>query len=284
MSVTNFIPTVWSANIQQAMRKAQVATQPGIVNRDFEGQIRQLGDTVKVGMIGDVTIKAFTKNTDIDAPETLNDAATMLTIDQGKYFNFQVDDVDAAQIQAPLRAEATSRAAYNLKDVEDQYVLALYAQATGAVGSSGSPKADLATAGKAYEHLVSLATRLDEQNVPTDGRWAIVPPWYYAKLLLDDRFVKSGTDSAAATLANGMVGEAAGLRILRSNNVSRSSATGDYRIMAGHAMGISFAEQILKVEAYRPERRFADAVKGLLLYGAKVMRPDALATLYATYA
>lgn len=284
MSVTNFIATVWSAKIQQALRKAQVAAQDGIVNRDYEGEIKQLGDTVKVGMIGDVTIRDFTKNTDITAPETLNDAATMLTIDQAKYFNFQMDDVDAAQIRPPLINEATSRAAYNLKDAEDQYVLGLYAQATGAVGSSGSPKADLGTATQAYVWLVALAQKLDEQNVPSDGRWCIVPPWYYGKLLLDDRFVKSGAESAAATLANGQVGEAAGMKILRSNNVSKSSAAGDYRIMAGHPMAISFAEQIAKVEGYRVERRFADGVKGLTLYGAKVMRPDALATLYATYA
>jgi len=284
MAVTGFIATVWSANIQQALRKAQVATQAGVVNRDYEGEIRQKGDTVKVGMIGDVTIRDFTKNADLAAPETLNDAQTMLTIDQAKYFNFQVDDVDAAQISPNLRQEATGRAGYNLKDAQDSYVLGLYAQATGAVGSSGSPKNDLATATKAYEYLVQLAVKLDEQNCPTDGRWAIVPPWFHAKLLLDDRFVKSGTDSAAAVLANGQVGTAAGFAILKSNNVSRTAATGDYRIMAGHPMAISFAEQITKLEAYRQERRFGDGVKGLSLYGAKVMRPDALATLFATYA
>lgn len=209
MAVTGFIATVWSAGIQQALRKAQVATQVGVVNRDYEGEIRQKGDTVKVGMIGDVTIRDFTKNTDLAAPETLNDAQTMLTIDQAKYFNFQVDDVDAAQIAPNLRNEATSRAGYNLKDAQDAYVLALYAQATGAVGSSGSPKNDLSTATKAYEYLVQLAVKLDEQNVPSDGRWAIVPPWFHGKLLLDDRFVKSGDSSAAATLANGRVGQAA---------------------------------------------------------------------------
>jgi hypothetical protein len=284
MSVDGFIPVLWSGSILRAVRKAQVFTQPGIANRDYEGEIRQAGDRVRVGAIGDVTIQSYSKNTDIAAPEALTDAQQTLVIDQGKYFNFQVDDVDRAQIKPQLRTEAMDRAGYRMRDTEDTYMAGLYTDvpAANTVGSSGSPKTDLGTAGKAYEYLVQLGVELDETNTPTEGRWAIVPPWFHAKLLLDDRFAKSGTPRGDEVVRNGQVGEAAGFTILKSNNVSNDGTT--YRIPAGHAMAWTFAEQIAEVEAYRPERRFADAVKGLLLFGAKVMRPDQLALLYANAA
>jgi N4-gp56 family major capsid protein len=278
MSVDGFIPTIWSARLLQALRKAQVFVQSNVVNRDYEGEIAQVGDSVRIGQIGDVTISTYTKNTDIAAPSALTDAQMTLVIDQGKYFNFQVDDIDRAQIKPNLMDEAMARAAYNLKDLQDQYVAGLYTDLQGAVGSSGSPKTDLGTAGKAYEYIVAAAQALDEQNVPSDGRVGVVPPWFYAQLLLDKRFVESSEASHAVAL-NGQVGSAAGVTILKSNNVSHSTV--HYRIPFLHPMAISFAEQINKVEAYRPQLRFADAVKGLLLYGAKVVRSDAGVVLFA---
>jgi len=282
MSVDTFIKEVWAARLLENLRKAQVFVQSGVVNRDYEGDIANAGDTVRIQAIGAVTIGTFTKNTDIAAPETLTDAETTLLIDQAKYFNFQVDDVDKRQIAVNLIDGAMREAAYGLRDVADQLVAGLYASAGSAVGSSGSPKTDLGTATNAYVHLVELAIELDKKDVPTDGRWVVVPPWYHGKLLLDDRFVKSGVDSAAGVLANGEVGQAAGFRILKSNNVSNDATT--WRIPAGTDAAISYAEQINKVEAFRPERRFADAVKGLHLYGAKVVRPAALSVLYANTA
>ncbi len=282
MSVETFIKEVWAARLLENMRKAQVFTQAGVVNRDYEGDIADAGDTVHINSIGAVTIGTYVKNTDIAVPEALTDAETTLLIDQSKYFNFLVDDVDKRQISVNLIDAAMREAAYGLRDVADKLVASLYASSGSAVGTAVAPITDLATAGKAYEHLVALGVALDQMDVPTDGRWVIAPPWYHGKLLLDDRFVKSGTDSAAATLANGQVGEAAGFRILKSNNVSNDATT--YRIMAGTDMAISYAEQINKVEAFRPERRFADAVKGLHLYGVKIVRPAALATLYANVA
>lgn len=282
MSVDSFIPEVWAARLLENLRKAQVFTQTGIVNRDYEGDIANAGDTVRIQAIGTITISTYTKNSDIAAPEALTDAETTLLIDQAKVFNFQVDDVDKRQIAVNLIDGAMREAAYRLRDVADALVAGLYASAGSSVGTAGSPKTDLGTATNAYVHLVALGTQLDQLDVPTDGRWVVVPPWYHGKLLLDDRFVKSGTDSAAAALANGQVGTAAGFRILKSNNVSNDATT--YRIMAGTDQAISFAEQINKVEAFRPERRFADAVKGLHLYGTKVVRPAALSTLYANVA
>lgn len=282
MSVDTFIPEVWAARLLENLRKAQVFTQAGIVNRDYEGDIANMGDTVRIQAIGAITIGDYVKNADISAPETLTDAETTLLIDQGKFFNFAVDDVDKRQISVNLIDGAMREAAYGLRDVSDKFVAGLYTEAGSTVGTSAAPKTNLGTATNAYVHLVALAVELDQQDIPTDGRWVVVPPWFHGKLLQDDRFVKSGVDSAAGTLANGEVGQAAGFRILKSNNVSNNATT--WRIPAGTDAAISFAEQINKVEAFRPERRFADAVKGLNLYGAKVIRPAALSVLYANVA
>lgn len=271
MSVDGFIPEIWTARLLAHLETALIAAQAGVVNRDYEGEIAQKGDTVRIGAIGDVTIKTFTKNTDIDAPETLSDDMTSLVIDEADYFNFQVDDVDRRQTAPNLVDAATRNAAYRMAKVADAFVLSDMATDGTDVTTSET---------EAYDQLVDLGTALDEADVPSDGRFAIVPAWYYGLLQKDDRFVASGAASAAQTLANGQVGEAAGFRILKSNNGPVSSS--DYKVIAGHAIATSYAEQINKVEAYRPERRFADAVKGLHLYGVKVVRPEALAILTAS--
>ena len=119
---------------------------------------------------------------------------------------------------------------------------------------------------------------LDESNVPSAGRWVVLPPWYYGLLLKDDRFVQAGTTAADAALRTGLVGEAAGFQIFKSNNVPNTSGA-KYKVMAGYSGAISYAEQIAEVEAYRPELRFGDAMKGLHLYGGKITRPSGLALL-----
>jgi hypothetical protein len=118
------------------------------------------------------------------------------------------------------------------------------------------------------------------QTFPADGRFVIVPSWYHAMLLKDDRFVRAGTAKTDQVLANGMVGEAAGFTIMKSNNVPNTTNT-LYKIIAGHKMAFSYAEQIVKVEAYRPEKRFSDAIKGLHVYGGKLVRPYCWAVLTA---
>jgi N4-gp56 family major capsid protein len=283
MSLNNFIPVVWASRLLVNLRKAQIYAQTGIVNRNFEGDIRQAGDSVRINAIGAVTVGTYTKNTNISDPETLTDAQTTLLIDQAKYFNFQIDDVDRAQQTPKALDEAMTEAAYALADRSDQFVAALYTDAatTNLIGTTASPKTDLGTAGKAYEYLVDLGVKLDEANVPRSGRWVIVPPWYHGLLQKDDRFVKAGTTMSDMVLRNGEIGAAAGLRVMVSNNVPYTTITTKFRIMAGYVGAITFAEQIASVEAYRPPNRFGDAMKGLQLYGAKVVRPAGIAVLTA---
>jgi hypothetical protein len=280
MSINNFIPVIWSARIALGLEKAFVYGQPGVINRDFEGEISEAGDTVYINSIGDPTIFTYTKNTDMPVPETLSDARVTLLIDQAKGFNFQVDDVDRAQTRPDVMDTAMQRAAYKLSDITDQYVagkMAAGADASNALGSTATPL--VPTLGtytdplNVYNILVDASTKLNQNNVPRDGRFVIIPPWYEGLLRKDERFVP--TDDVRL---NGVIGRAAGFDILVSNNVPTVTGT-KYQIVFGHSMAMTFADQINKTEAYRPERRFGDAVKGLHLYGGGVTQPLALGLL-----
>jgi N4-gp56 family major capsid protein len=278
----NFIPTVWAARVLANLDKSLVYGQTGVVNRDYEGEIREAGSTVKIASIGDITVDDYIRDTDIGDPQILSDSEQMLVIDQQKYFNFYVDSIDRAQTNINVMDEAMQRAAYALRDKADAFLAGTMDAAVPSgnkIGSTTTPV--VPTASTAYEYLVDLATKLDEANVPTEGRWCIVPPWFHGLMLKDNRFVSAGSAKTDATLANGEVGEAAGFRILKSNNVPNVSGT-KYRIIAGHPIATSYAEQILDLQSYKPEKRFGDAVKGLHVYGAKVLRPSALAEIIAS--
>jgi N4-gp56 family major capsid protein len=279
MSLSNFIPQVWSGTMLRYLDKTLVFAQPGVVNRDYEGDIAGMGDTVMINQVGPITIGDYTRDTDIGSPETLTSAQTTLVIDQAKFFNFQVDDIDQAQQNPKVMETAMQRAAYAIAEVVDEFAAGVITAGVDAGNDLGTV-ADLGTATNAYLHLVALSVALDEANVPTEGRWAIIPPWYHGLLLQDDRFVKSGSPQGDASLLSGQVGEAAGFRILKSNNVV--NATGDWDLVAGVDAAASFAQQVVDVIAYQPEKRFADAVKGLNVYGAKVVLPTALAKITAT--
>lgn len=282
MSIINFRPEIWSATLLTALRKALVYAGPTVVNRDYEGEIRDAGDTVRITSISDPTISTYTPNSTSVSPEELSDAARTLLVDQCKYFAFYVDDVDARQAAGNVMPEAMSRAAYKLADVVDQYVAGFYTGAIAAntVASSGSPQDVFTTVTDAYDKvLVPLRTKLSRANVPTAGRYVIVSPEFHSKLLLDNRFIKVNEAGTEEGLRNGMVGRAAGFDILESNNVPNPSGN-VHVIQAGVSMAVSFAEQINKTEAYRPEAKFADAVKGLALYGGKLLRPDCIGVAY----
>jgi hypothetical protein len=280
MAITNFIPEVWSATLLSSLKKNLVFAGPGVVNRDYEGTISGSGDTVKITSISRPTIGTYTKNSTVIAPETLTDAQSSLLINQSKYFAFEVDDIDARQSAngGALMAEAAVESAYGLADAADQYVASLY---TGAASGNQITTTQITDAAKAVAGLISLAQKLDEANVPSQNRYVIVPPWYHSLLLGSDLFVRVDASGSAEALRNGTVGRAFGLDVIVSNNVINSTGD-DWIVQAGSPGAISFAEQITNVEAYRPESAFSDALKGLHVYGAKVIRPDNLATLVAS--
>lgn len=283
MAIDNFIPEVYAAGVLEALQTKLVYGNPAIIGNKYEGEIKNGGDSVKIRTLTDPTIDDYDRNTDMAAPETLSDAALKLVVDQEKSFNFQEDDLDALQADAELSAEAEERAGYALAKVADSHFASLYTDfdADNFVGTDASPKTDLGTAGQAYKYLTDLGVLLDESDTPEEDRWAIVPAWYHQQLELDTRFTGFGTAENRATLANGKIGMAAGFTIYKSNQTPKTTATTGFKVIAGHKMGWSKAEQLLKTEAYRLERRFADGVKGLHVYGAKVIRPSNLAVCVA---
>ncbi|MFL6469144.1 MAG: P22 coat protein - protein 5 domain protein [Pyrinomonadaceae bacterium] len=280
MSLT-FIPTVWAARLLTALEKSLVYGQVNVCNRDYEGEIRAAGNTVKIGSVGAVTIDDYTKDTNISDPETLTDDAQSLLIDQAKYFNFYVDSIDRAQQNANVLDTAMQHSAWALREKADAFIAGLMETAVPAgnkIGSVGTP--EVPTKDNAYEYLVDLGVKLDESNTPLEGRFVVVPAWFHGLLLKDERFVQAGTLRSDRALANGTVGEAAGFSILKSNNVPNTTAT-KYKIIAGHSMATTYVEQIVDLQTYKPEKRFGDGVKGLHVYGAKVLRPENLACLIA---
>ena len=286
MAVTTFIPELWNARLLYALEKAHVATN--LVNRNYEGEISNHGDTVHINTIGAITVKSYTKNTDIDAPETLTTTDQTLVIDQAKYFNFQVDDVDKVQAAGELVDTAMGRAAYALADVSDAYLLGVIAAGAAAGNTIGSTAAPIAlTASNVYENIVKLKTKLDKANVPNTGRTIVVPPDVHSLLLLDDRFAKSTATAGQEALINGLVGRIAGFDVYMSNNVKTGTGTETgktpyFEITAQITDATTYAEQIIKTEAYRMESRFADAVKGLHVYGAKVTDGTKIAKILAS--
>lgn len=286
MAVTTFIPELWSARLLYALEKAHVATN--LVNRNYEGEISNHGDTVHINTIGVITVKSYTKNTDIDAPETLTTTDQTLVIDQAKYFNFQVDDVDKVQAAGELVDTAMGRAAYALADVSDAYLFGVIAAGAAAGNTIGSAAAPVAlTASNVYENIVKLKTKLDKANVPNTGRTIVVPPDVHSLLLLDDRFAKSTATAGQEALINGLVGRIAGFDVYMSNNVKTGIGTDAgktpyFEITAQITDATTYAEQIIKTEAYRMESRFADAVKGLHVYGAKVTDGTKIAKILAS--
>lgn len=262
MTIKNFIPTIWTARLLRNLDKKLV--YGNAVNRDYEGEIKRYGDTVKINQMGDVTVKDYTDGK-IEDPEDLQSNQTILKIDQAKYFNFRVDDIDAAQSNVPLVDKGMNRAAYAIQDEIDRHIAGFVKDAKVKVLGQ---EVDI---DNAYDLLVDLGVKLDENNIGRPGRFIILPPFYLGLISKDPRFTKD-----FKILENGLVEGAhvAGFTIYMSNNVPVTA--GKYSIMAGTEEAISYAGQVEKIEPYRPEASFADALKGLFVYGAKVVEPAAL--------
>ena len=280
MAITQSQVTIWAAQLQSSLKKSLVFAGPQCVNRNYEGEIRAAGDSVRIISISRPTIGSYTKNVTSIVPETLTDAERTLLIDQSNYFAFEIDDIDMAQTRngGALMSEAASEAAYGLADVADLYVAGLY---TGADAANKISTTAITTAALAVTGLVNLKVKLDNANVPTQGRYVIIPPWYHGLLLQSNNFISVADSGTSEALRNGHVGRAFGFDVFLSNNVT--VVTGDdYLVSAGYTGAITFASQINKVEPFRPESSFSDALKGLNLYGAKLARPSGIATLVAS--
>lgn len=286
MSIKNFIPTIWSTKILQHMRDNLVYA--GLVNRDYEGEITRRGSSVEVSMPGEVTIKDMPSRTygdtkairEIDAPEGMEVQKVTLLIDQEKYFNFGVDDVDKVQMNLDLMNSYTESASYGFQSTIEKHVAEIMAkEAKLVLGSDEHPVA--LTSENIYKQLIKMKVGLDKANVPPVGRFVVLPPEAEGLLLEDNKFVYVGTSSSEDSLKNGKVFRACGFDIAISNNVPVND--NKYKIIATYKGSTTFAQQLLETKAYSPEKGFGDALKGLVVFGAKVVRPNKIVCMTATF-
>jgi hypothetical protein len=280
MALVHFKPEIWAAELIVQLRKSLVFAGPTVVNHNYEGQIQEAGDTVHISSVGAVSVGDYTGTVTY---QDIDDAGLTLVIDQEKYWGVKVKDIDKAQSVngGAVVAQLMSNAAYSLADVADQWVAGKYTDASASNVLDGSGY-DMSTAGEAYNMLVDLGVLLDEADVPSEGRYAVIPPWFHGIIRKDPNFINANKSAdGGQALRNGIVGEAAGFDLLKSNNCVVPSA-GENVIMAGTPMAISFANQIIKTEGMRDPDSFSDLLRGLHVYGGKTIYSDGLAYSIAT--
>jgi hypothetical protein len=165
------ISSVWSSRLLEGLEKSLVFGQSGVIGTEYEGEIRNEGDRVHIHSFNDLTIGTYTRNTTTISYELLTDARQTLLIDQSKFFAFKVDDLDAAQMKPKVVDAATGRASYQLAETADRYLAGLYSGITNFTATSQATSANI------YQKLVETKVKLDELNVPQEGRFIIMPPW-----------------------------------------------------------------------------------------------------------
>ncbi|MGB4714951.1 MAG: phage capsid protein [Defluviitoga tunisiensis] len=276
MAVKNFIPQIWSSRLLKHLDMNLVFKS--LVNTDYEGEIKNFGDTVRVNQIGPIGVNDWVKNRAIDVQD-LDSTQAVLTIDQARYFAFQVYDVDAAQANVNLMDAAMERAAYSLAKDIDTFIAGKYKEAGIKLDNGYTVVSGEASTGEitAYDLIVEISSKFDEKNVPDSGRWLVIPPWFHAMLLKSDEY-KMAVENYKTT---GVIPRVAGIQILKSNNLQTKTESNTlyHYLMGGTNMAISFAMQVQTTEAMRSASNFADVVRGLVLYGAKVFYPEALVSV-----
>lgn len=287
----NFSPVIYSKKAQLAFRKVSVVQ--AITNTDYMGEISGFGDTVKIIMEPQMTVRPYARGVQLTA-EDLQDNEITLTVDQSNYFAFKVDDIEQKHSHINWESLASNNAGYQLKDAFDKEVLAhMYSQVPSSqvVGTSATPQALGFGNGQMspLKIMARLGRYLDVNNVPTDGRWFVADPYFWEiaadenNKLLDASVV--GDSKTNFRMANGQVANSLirGFRCYQSNNlpVGGTGPTGTTSnnygvILAGHMSSTATVEQISKTESYRDPDSFADVVRGLHVYGRKVLRPESI--------
>ena len=268
MAITNFIPTIWSETLYSELNKNFVAVNH--CNRDFEGEIKSKGSVVNICGIGDINIKDYTANTDMTNPQELEDSVTKLEINRAKFFNFQIDDINKAQASPKLMEAAMQKAAEAIANEADKYVFSLYNDAGTKLNYS------LSNSDTLFSTILAAREALYENNVGDNAEIFFEVSPKVASLILRDKTFGSAFNTNA--LETGYLGSVFGCKIFVCNNISVTNNKLHHCIIRTKR-AISFADQLSEVEAYRPEKRFADAVKGLHLYGAKVVYPKEMVSI-----
>ncbi|MBE6588825.1 MAG: hypothetical protein E7643_01480 [Ruminococcaceae bacterium] len=287
MAYENFIPTVWNEAIQRELEGSYVFVED--CNRQFEGDVKKKGDSVRILGVGKPTIKKLERSGasgDIDGPEELEDSSVTMYIKQISYFNYMVGDVDRAQAVGGLMDTLSKETSEALADEVDTYVAgfatdaaveALYTSPVkviaGESGADGKNVLDVLDEAiqKLYEHDVKNSTEVI----------VTVSPRFYT--LFKRAYIARDTDNTEF-LKNGRVAKYGNVTVKMSNNVAKTDEGATDNIMIRTKRAIAFAQPLTHTEAYRPEKKFADAVKGFILYDAQIVRPREICNINVKYA
>ena len=303
-----FIPTIWSGKFVEKFYDATVLA--AVANTDYEGEIRNMGDTVKIRTRPTISIANYeaTQALVVTRPSA---PVVDLTIDKGKYFNTVLDDVMEVQADADLLSLWADDASEQMKIAVDTDALGYTLWNTGTVAAnkgntagrlSGDLRLGVTTAPafvnvasqgtgtgdtnandrSVIDHLVDLGQVLDEQNIPETGRFVIVPAWYASMIKRSELRDASISGDGTSMLRNGRLGMVDRFTIYVSNltpaGVSGGIAAGEYAVYAGHKNGLTFASQMTKVETLRSESTFGTLLRGLQVYGLGVVDGTCIVT------
>ena len=271
MSYANFVPKIWAKAIERELERKLVFAED--CNRQYEGDVKQMGDTVKILGVGKPTISKQ-KGGSIILPdaENVEDTSVEMQINTVAYFNFLVDDIDKRQAVGGLMDALNTEATQELASEMDKDIAAL-AGTRDAKKLYSDYKA--VNADNVLGTLDLALQMLQENDVPADAKIvATVPPWFLTHLRT--AYTKLDTDNSDL-LKNGKVGRYNNILIKMSNNVYSTESGSN--IMVRTERAVAFANPLTHTEPYRPEKRFSDAVKGYVLYGTKIVRPKELMIL-----
>ena len=294
-----FLPKIYSKKVLNFFRKSSVVE--AITNTDYAGEISAFGDSVRIIKEPVISVEDYTRATDTTVTR-LTDQELTLVVDSAKAFKFIVDDIETNMSHINFKEVATSSAAYALRDSYDAAVIAT--MFSGVSSSSpdhvlGSDNATDLAAGTfdgtgnldigfgSSEHdpigvMARMARLLDEQDVPEEGRWFVAGPDFYEVLgQASSKLLSVDFNAGQGSIRNGLVssGKLRGFEMYKSNNIaSTSNAAG--KCLGGHISSTATAQTIISTETLRDPSSFGDIVRGLHVYGAKVLRPEALVSAF----
>jgi len=289
-----FLPSIYSKKVLNFFRKSSVVE--AITNTDYAGEISAYGDSVKIIKEPVISVYDYTRGSDTTQTK-LTDQELTLVVDSAKAFKFIVDDIETKMSHVNFKEVASSSAAYALKDSFDAAVIAnmfsglsssspdhvLGADSATALGAGvydGAGSVDLGTSGETdpLDLMARMARLLDEQNVPEEGRWFVAGPDFYEQLSQSgSKLLSVDYNAGQGSIRNGLVssGKLRGFSMYKSNNIAATSnATG--KCLAGHISSTATAQTIISTEVLRDPSSFGDIVRGLHVYGSKVLRDEAL--------
>jgi hypothetical protein len=284
----NFIPEIWSGKLIENFYDATVLS--AIANTDYEGEIKAHGDTVNIRTTPELTIKNYVKGQTL-ALENPDKAKIQLLIDKGKYFAAVEDDVDQVQSDIKLMDTWSKDASERMKIAIDTDVLGNIATDVVAankgltageqtlsidLGVTGTPNA--ITTSNVLAEIINHGTVLDEANTPESDRWMLIPAKMAGLIKQSDLKDASITGDGSSPLRNGRIGMIDRFTCYVSHNLplSATGAAGEFTILSGHKKGLTFASQMTNMETLRSETTFGDIIRGLQVYGYKVVKGEAL--------